>query len=62
MQAGVAQSGLISPVLLNLYVSDIPTPSHHVELDVYTDDMAIIAISREPTLLVRYLELYLNLL
>jgi hypothetical protein len=38
----------------------MPTPSHHVELALYENDMAIIATSRSPTLLVSYLELYLN--
>jgi len=60
MQAGVAQGGLISPVLFSLYVNDMPSPSHHVELALYAGDMAIIAMSRKPTLLVRYLESYLN--
>jgi hypothetical protein len=32
MLAGVAQGGLISPVLFSLYVNDIPSPTHHVEL------------------------------
>ena len=52
MWAWVAQGGLISPVLFNLYVNDIPTPSRHVELALYADDKAIIATSRKPTLLV----------
>ena len=56
MRAGVAQGGLISPVLFNLYVNDMPTPSQHVELALYRDDTAIIATSRKPTLLVSYLE------
>jgi len=56
----MAQGGLISPVLFNLYVNDMPTPSHHVELALYADDTAIIATSRKPTLLVNYLESYLN--
>jgi retron-type reverse transcriptase len=60
MQAGVAQGGLISPVLFSLYVNDMPSPSHHVELALYADDTAIIATSRKPTLLVSYLESYLN--
>jgi len=60
MQAGVAQGGLISPVLFSLYVNNMPSPSHHVELALYVDDMAIIATSRKPTLLVSYLESYLN--
>ena len=33
---------------------------HHVELDLYADDMVIIATHRKPTLLVSYLESYLN--
>jgi hypothetical protein len=60
MRAGVAQGGLISPVLFSLYVNDMPSPSHHVELALYADDTAIITRSRKPTLLVSYLESYLN--
>jgi len=60
MRAGVAQGGLISPVLFYLYVNDMPSPSHHVELALYADDTAIIARSLKPTLLVSYLESYLN--
>jgi len=32
MRTGVAQGGLISPVLFSLYVNHMPPPSHHVEL------------------------------
>jgi hypothetical protein len=60
MRAGVAQGYLISPVLFSLYVNDIPTPSHHVELDLYAYCTAVIATSRKPTLLVSYLESYLS--
>ena len=60
MRAGVAQGGLISPVLFSLYVNDMSSPSHHVQLALYTDDTAIIAMSRKPMLLVSYLESYLN--
>jgi hypothetical protein len=60
MRAGVAQGGLISPVLFSLYVNDMPSLSHHVELALYADDTAIIATSRKPTLHVSYLESYLN--
>jgi hypothetical protein len=60
MRAGVAQGGLISPVLFSLYVNDMPSPSHHVELALYADNMAIIATSRKPTLLISYLESYFN--
>ena len=58
MRAGVAQGGLISPVHFSLYV-DMPSLSH-VELALYADDTAVIATSRKPTLLVSYLESYLN--
>jgi len=58
MRAVVTQGGLISPVLFSLY--DMPPPPHHVELALYADDTAIIATSRKPTMLVNYLESYLN--
>jgi len=60
MQAGVAQGGLISPVHFSLYVNDMPSPSHHIELALYADDTPIIAASRNTTLLISYLESYLN--
>ena len=60
MRAGVVQGGLISPVLFSLYVNDMLTPSHHVELAFYADDTPIISTSRKPTLLVSYLEAYLS--
>jgi len=61
MWAGVVQGELISPVLFSLYANDMPSPSHHVELPLYKDYTAITATSRKPTLLVRYLESYLDL-
>jgi len=60
MRAGVAQGGLIIPVLFNSYSNDMPSPSHHVELALYADDTAIIPTSLKPSLLVSYLESYLN--
>jgi hypothetical protein len=51
---------LISPLLFILYVNDMPTPSNHVELALYAETMAIIGASRMQTLLVSYLESYLN--
>jgi hypothetical protein len=59
MQDGVTQGGSISPVLFSLYV-DMPSPLHHIKLALYVDDTAITATSRKPTLLVSYLESYLN--
>jgi hypothetical protein len=60
MRVGVVQGGLNSPVLLSLYVNDMPSPSHYAALALCADDMVIIATSRKPTLLISYLESYLN--
>jgi hypothetical protein len=60
MRAGVAQGGLVSPVLFSLYVNDIPTSARHVELAKYADDTALVATSRSPSLLIGYLEAYLG--
>jgi hypothetical protein len=60
MRAGVPKSGLISPVFFSMYVNDMPSPSHDVELALYADETAIIGKSRKPTLLVSYPESYLN--
>ena len=59
MRAGVAQGGVISPVLFTLYVNDIPTPCRHVELAQYADDTALVATSGSTKLLAKYLETYL---
>ena len=48
------------PILFSLYVNNMPSPSQHVKLALYTDDTAIIAICRKPTLLISYPESYLN--
>ena len=45
MRAGVA--GLISPVFFSLYVNDMPSTSHHVELVLYADNTAVIVTSRK---------------
>jgi hypothetical protein len=38
LRAGLAEGGLISRVLFSLYVNDIPTLSHLVELALCADD------------------------
>jgi hypothetical protein len=38
----------------------MPSPSHLDEVALYAEDMAVIATSRKPTLLVSYLESYLD--
>jgi hypothetical protein len=51
---------LIFFVLFSLYVNDMPSPSQRVELALHADDTVILATSRKQTLLVSYLESYLN--
>jgi hypothetical protein len=51
---------MISPVLFNLYVNDMTSPSHHVELALYAEDTAGTAKFQKPTLFVSYLKSYLN--
>jgi hypothetical protein len=60
MRAGVVQGEIVSPVLFSLYVNDLPTPSRHVELAQIADESTLIATSRDPSLLVGYLEAYLG--
>jgi hypothetical protein len=59
MRAGVAQGGLVSPVLFSLYVN-MHAPSRHVELAIYAKDTTLLATSQSPLLLLSYLETYLN--
>ena len=49
-----------APVLFSLYVNDIPTPSRHIELAQYADDTSLVATSKYPALLVKYLETHLS--
>jgi hypothetical protein len=59
MRAGVMLGGIVSPVILSLYVNEIATPSLHVNLALYADDTALVTTSCIPRFLVRYLETYL---
>jgi hypothetical protein len=43
-----------------MYFKDMLPPSQDVEVAFYKNDTAIIARSRKPSVLVRYLESYLN--
>ena len=56
MRDGGSQGG----VIFSLYVNDIPTPSRHIELAVYVDDTALVVTSKQPVLLVKYLETHLS--
>jgi hypothetical protein len=46
------------PVLFSLYANDTPTTFSYVEMAQYSDDTAVVATSRGPSLLAVYLEAY----
>jgi len=54
-----AQGGLISPVLFRLCI-DMSSLSFHVDLAIYVYHIAIVATLRKATLLVSYIQSYLN--
>ena len=60
MRAAVAKGGIISPVLFSLCFNDMPSPSLHVDLALYSDETAVIATSLQQALLVKYLKIYLS--
>jgi hypothetical protein len=60
MRPGIAEGGIISPILFSLYGNDMPSPSRHFQLALYMDKTAVIATSCHPTLLVKYLDTYLS--
>ena len=39
LKTGVPQGGVLSPTLFNIYMSDIPTPPHNIDLETYADDI-----------------------
>jgi hypothetical protein len=60
MRPGIAEGGIISPILFSLYDNDMPSPSRHFELALSMDKTAVIDTSCHPTLLVKYLDTYFN--
>ncbi|GFX36948.1 RNA-directed DNA polymerase from mobile element jockey [Trichonephila clavipes] len=60
-EAGVAQGTLISPLLFNIYVNDIPI-HHNTTLCMFADDTAILASHTEPKLVARAINRHLLVL
>ena len=50
VKQGVAQGGVLSPLLFNLYLKNIPPPPNDIQLVSYADDCTILATGRDTTL------------
>lgn len=55
IEAGVPQGSVLSPLLFNIYVSDLPTTAG-TTMAIYADDTAILTSSICPTLITRRLQ------
>ena len=59
ISAGTPQGAILSPLLFNLMMIDIPQ-SEHVQLYIYADDITASCSGRDPHLVVQRLQSYLN--
>ncbi|GFS68366.1 RNA-directed DNA polymerase from mobile element jockey [Trichonephila clavipes] len=57
-EAGVAQGTLISPLLFNIYVNDIPKHDN-TNLCMFADDTAVLTTHKEPKLIARALNIHI---
>ena len=59
-KTGVPQGGVLSPILFNIYMSDIPTPPNGIKLFSYADDITTLSIHHNIETAQRNLEPYLS--
>ena len=59
-EAGVPQSGVISPTLFNIYTSDVPPPSAPVQVMAYADDITITSTHTSTNAAKKYIQPYLQ--
>jgi hypothetical protein len=60
LKTGVPQGGVLSPILFNIYMSDIPTPPKGIKLYTYADDITTLSIHHDIKTAERNLEPYLS--
>jgi hypothetical protein len=61
IEAGVPQGSDLSPLLYNVYTSDIPSTNNTI-LATYADDLAILASSSDANVASEYIQSHLNLI
>ena len=47
LKTGVPQGGVLSPVLFNIYMSDIPNPPENIYLYSYADDITTLSFHHD---------------
>jgi len=60
VKTGVPQGGVFSPVLFNIYMSDIPKPPKDVQLEIYADDMNTLSSHNKYEIAEQLIQPYLN--
>src|SRR4029077_8230552 len=60
LKTGVSQGGVLSPILFNIYTSDIPTAPNQVQIESYADDITTLTSHNKIKEAENRLQPYLN--